>query len=351
MIVLIILGIGIGVVWITQLTAFTPAFKDVNGETIEGSIAELRQITLNGHKEWTSIRGEDATKPILLFLAGGPGGSQLAAVRMETAELEKNFVVVGWEQPGSGKSYRTMKRSEITPQTYIEDGYALTEYLCKEFKQEKIYLMGESWGSALGIFLCEQYPKMYHGFIGTGQMVAFLETEKVDYQFAMDMAKENQDEKMIQKLEKNGPPPYYGNDVSLKIATYINCVNVAMGRNPEIRNSSFHTMQYLGASEYGLLDKAYYLLGILNTFNDVYQQLYEIDLRTDYAKLEVPVYFFIGRHDINAPTYLAEDYFNVLQAPNKELVWFEHSGHSPWINEPSLFVEETLRVFGQTLNE
>lgn len=119
--------------------------------------------------------------PILLFLAGGPGGTQMAATRYELAELEKHFVVVNWDQPGSGKSYHCMKRNAITTQTYIEDGVALTEYLREEFGQEQIYLMGESWGSALGIFLINERPEYYAGFIGTGQMVDFAETEKIDY--------------------------------------------------------------------------------------------------------------------------------------------------------------------------
>ena len=97
----------------------------------------------------------------------------MGAVRHELAELEKHFVVVNWDQPGSGKSYYAEKTKDITAQTYIQDGYALTEYLKERFSKEKIYLMGESWGSALGIFLIAQYPESYHAFIGTGQMVDF----------------------------------------------------------------------------------------------------------------------------------------------------------------------------------
>ena len=77
----------------------------------------------------------------------------------------------------------------------------------------------------------------------------------------------------------------------------------------------------------------------------MYQQLYSIDLRKDYTKLDVPVYFFLGRHDVNAPTELVEEYTNILEAPAKDIVWFEHSGHSPWINEPEKFVEEILSRF------
>jgi pimeloyl-ACP methyl ester carboxylesterase len=131
----------------------TPQIKDENGNFVEGAIAELKALRfLNGRKQWVSIRGWNPNNPLLLFLAGGPGGTQMAAVRHELAELEKHFVVVNWDQPGSGKSYNTLKTSKITVDTYLEDGYALTEYLKMRFKQEKIYLMGESWGSALGIF-------------------------------------------------------------------------------------------------------------------------------------------------------------------------------------------------------
>jgi len=79
----------------------------------------------------------------------------------------------------------------------------------------------------------------------------------------------------------------------------------------------------------------------------VYQQLYTIDLRKDYNKLEVPVYFFLGRHDVNAPTALAEEYAQVLETPDKKIVWFEHSGHSPWINERDKFVREVLACFSE----
>ena len=143
---------------VSQLTASTPRIVDENGNTPENSIAELIKVELNGRKQWISIRGWDKNAPVLLFLAGGPGGTQMAAVRYELAKLEKHFVVVNWDQPGSGKSYYAEKTKNITAQTYIENGYALTEYLKERFSQDKIYLVGESWGSALGIFLVDKYP-------------------------------------------------------------------------------------------------------------------------------------------------------------------------------------------------
>ncbi len=328
----------VALVCVTQITAFTPALSGGN------AIAELRELTLNGRREWISIRGKDKTKPILLFLAGGPGGSQMAAVRHDLAALEDHFVVVNWDQPGSGKSYGAMNIRDITPDVYIEDGIALTQYLCEEFGQEKIHLVGESWGSALGIFLADAAPELYHGFIGTGQMVAFLETERIDYALALQIAREKGDAATVNTLEANGEPPYYGDDVTWKSAPYLQYLSGVMVSNPEIHNGGYNTLRDIFSSEYGILDSINYFRGIVDTFNHVYPQLYDIDLRESFAELEVPVYFFLGRHDVNAPTALVEDYCAKLAAPKKEIVWFEHSGHSPWINESALFVSEVLRV-------
>ncbi|HBU11270.1 MAG TPA: alpha/beta hydrolase [Clostridiales bacterium] len=329
----------VGFAFLTQAFASTPGIDGDN------AVAELKRVELNGRREWISIRGNNRNNPVLLFLAGGPGGSQMAAVRHDLAALEEHFVVINWDQPGSGKSYGAAGGA-LTPNDYIDDGYALTKILCEEFGQEKIYLVGESWGSALGIFMIDRAPELYHAFIGTGQMVSFLDTELMDYELAMQIANDRGDSKTIATLEANGKPPYYGKDVTWKSAAYLQYLSDYMNANPAIQNGGYNTFRDLFSGEYGVWDKINYLRGVVATFNTVYPQLYDIDLREDYPAVEVPVYFFIGRHDVNAPVSLAKEYYDLLDAPEKELVWFEHSGHSPWINESGLFVSELLRVTG-----
>lgn len=305
-----------GIMIFSQLTVKTPPILDDQGKPLAGSIAELQKVNLNGRQEWISVRGNHAENPVLLFLAGGPGGTQMAAVRHDLSRLEEHFVVVVWDQPGSGKSYRA-GGADLTVNTYIEDGLALTKYLQEQFKQDKIYLVGESWGSALGIFLAEQSPDSYHAVIGTGQMIDFLETERMDYEKAMQIAESKGDQSKIDKLKENGRPPYYGSDVTWKSAEYLNYLSAYMSSNPEIQNGGYNTFRDLFSPEYGILDKINFLRGIVNTFNHVYPQLYGINLRTDYPRLEVP---------------------------SKEIIWFEHSGHSPWINESDKFVDELIAV-------
>lgn len=341
--------VGVLAVSASQAFAMTPPILGADGNPLPGSIATLETVTLNGSQQWISIRGQDTTKPVLLFLAGGPGGSQLATERFALGELEKHFVVVNWEQPGSGKSFDAMDRSSLTPDRYIEDAHSLVVLLKERFGQKKVYLLGESWGSALGIMLVQRYPDDFQAFIGTGQMVAFLETDLMCYQFALDWARERGDTDKVETLTRQGPPPYYGPGTALKEAAYLMDTFNYMNANPALADNGFSTWRDLAAPEYGLYDKLSWFRGVLETLDVVYPQLWQVDFRQQAARLQVPVYFLIGRHDINAPTVLTEQYYTVLEAPHKEIVWFEHSGHTPWVSESDRFVQVMVgTVLAQT---
>lgn len=325
-------------IWLSQLYASTPPITDAQGQVVPGSIATLEKIPLGDSEQWVLIRGRDVTNPVLLFLAGGPGGSQLTTARHALAELEDHFVVVNWEQPGAGKSFDAVERSTLTPERYISDGHELVLHLRERFNQEKVYVLGESWGSALGILLVQRYPELFHAHIGAAQMVAFLETDLICYDFAINWAQEQGNTRKVERLTEQGPPPYLGKGVAWKQVAYLQDTYAYMNQNPAIING-FNTPRDLGSPEYGLLDIVNWVRGPLDTLGIVYQQLWDVDFRTQAPSLDVPVYFLVGRHDVNAPPALVEEYYDLLDAPHKQLVWFEHSGHSPWIGEADKFVD------------
>jgi len=343
------LVVGILAVVASQYYAMTPPITNSQGDSLAGSIASLEKVNLNGSEQWLTIRGQDSQAPVLLFLAGGPGGSQLATARYALAGLEQHFVVVNWDQPGAGKSFDVAGRASLTPKHYIADAHGLVQLLRQRFGQDKIYVLGESWGSALGIMLVQQYPEDFHAFIGTGQMVAFLENDLLCYDFALHWAQERGDTARVDKLTQQGPPPYYGDGVAWKQAAYLMDTFSYMNSNPAITDNGANTFRDLAAPEYGLYDKLNWFRGVLDTLGIVYPQLWDIDFRTQATNIAVPVYFLIGRHDINAPTSLVEEYFEVLEAPHKEIVWFEHSGHTPWVSESDRFVQVMVdTVLAQT---
>ena len=335
---LALLAVSLLAVLLSQWYATTPAITGADGQRLPGSIAELTSVDLNGRKQWITIRGQDTDKPVLLFLAGGPGGSQLAATRSKLGGLEAHFIVVNWDQPGAGKSYGAVAFEELTPERYIADGYALTQYLRQRFDEEKIYILGESWGNLLGAWLVQRYPEQYHAMVGAAQMVAFLETDTYDYELALQIAEERGDTGRLEALQQQGPPPYYGRGVAMKVTEYILYLSSYMNENPEI-HSNYDTIGDIAAPEYGLYDKVNYVRGLLQTMDVMWPQLWDVDLRQQAPRLEAPVYFLEGRHDVNAPPHLVEDYMRTFDAPHKELIWFEHSGHSPWQEEPAKTVD------------
>jgi pimeloyl-ACP methyl ester carboxylesterase len=333
----------------SQSCAMTPPIVDTNGQPVPGSIATLEKVELNGSKQWISIRGRDVNKPVLLFLAGGPGGSQLVTERRALSELENYFVVVNWEQPGAGKSFDAVHRSTLTPERYVSDGLALGSYLRERFDEEKVYVLGESWGSALGIWMVQREPQSFHAFIGTGQMVAFLENDLICYDFALKLLQERGDLQKLEQLKTQGPPPYYGEGVAMKEAAFLMETFNYMNADPAIADDGFNTFQDLAGPEYGLYDKVNWVRGALDTMDAVYPQLWDVNFRLQATQLEVPVYFLLGRHDVNAPPVLAEEYFELLDAPHKELIWFERSGHNPWVTESAGFVDVVVNtVLAQT---
>ncbi len=337
-------------IMLSQTFASTPPITDESGDVIPGSIASLRSVELNGSTQWMTIRGHSEDLPVLLFLSGGPGGSELAMTRLYLSQLEEHFIIVNWDQPGVGKSYNAVPRDQLTPERYVEDAHALTLYLRERFDEEKIYVFGESWGSFIGVWLVQQYPDLYHALVTTGQMVDPVENDIQMYDFAIQQATEQGNTGAVETLRRNGPPPYTRNELIGRFQAMNGVVNDYMHAHAHGEDTG-HNLAFdsLVAQEYGLLDKVYWGLSLLNTFPHVYSQLNDVDFRIQATELDVPVYFVKGRWDMNASNSLLEEYYELLNAPHKELIWFEDSAHTPSWDEPARFTNVMVNtVLAQT---
>lgn len=355
MIILSIVIIFIAViVSVSQWTAHTAPILGEDGKTLEGSIASVEKVKLGGTDQWLIIRGQDVNKPVLLFLSGGPGASEAARVIRFNSELEKHFVVVIWEQRGCGKSYPSITpKSALTLDGYAADIIELTNLLRERFDEKKIYLVGHSWGAIIGVHAVQQAPELFHAYVGSAQMVDVLETDQLIYQMVMEHSVKSGDTAFVKTLEAQGLPPYMGKSPIKPYSTLFGR-EYALYEYPNIVSEEYRKdgdilELMLKQSEYGWLDRVYYLLGLMNTFNVVYPQLQEMDFRLDANKFDLPVYMILGRHDMNNPLQIPEEYFNILQAPHKELFIFEKSGHGMIWEEPEKFVDVLVNtVLAQT---
>lgn len=340
--ILIPLLILLSVVLFSQWQAHTPPILGESGQQLPNSITSLEKVDLGGVNQWLIIRGQDMSNPVLIFLSGGPGASESGRVLRFNKELEKHFTVVIWEQRGCAKSYPARHpKSDLTIEQYVSDVIELSELLRERFNEQKIYLVGHSWGTVIGVRAVQQRPELFHAYIGSAQMVDVRETDQVIYEAVLDHSQKSGDTDFVATLEKQGPPPYFGKNPIKPYATLFgreySIYEVPNIKDPEYRADGDAIILMLKQPEYGWFDRLNYLLGLVTTFNTVYPQLQEIDFREDATDFDLPVYLILGRHDMNNPLQIPEGYFEMIQAPKKELYIFEESGHGMIWEEADLY--------------
>jgi len=323
--------------------ASTDPIVGPDGKRLPGAVAELTRVEIGGHDLAMMIRGRRSDNPVLLFLAGGPGGSELGAMRRHLEALERDFVVVTWDQRGSGKSYGALDpASTLTLEQAVDDAIEVSDYLRTRFGQERIYLVGQSWGSILGVLAVKRRPDLYRAFVGTGQMVSPRETDRVFYRDTLAWARKTGNDELVATLTGIGPPPYermldYEPALSYEHEVY----PYDHGSNSEGEGGF---SENLIVEEYTLLEQVHNLGAFLDTFSVLYPQLQEIDFRRDVAALDVPIYLVQGRHEPRGRAGPAKQWFARLQAPRKKMVVLDTSGHRPPFEQPGRFTRVMTEI-------
>jgi pimeloyl-ACP methyl ester carboxylesterase len=323
-----------------------PVLAD-DGSPVPGSIAEFAGVETGDKRLSVMLRGHSIENPVLLFLAGGPGGTELGAMRNHGQALEEDFVVATLDQRGTGKSMSQFEpASTLTLENAIRDAIAVTEYLRERFGQDRIYLVGQSWGTILGVLVADREPQLYRAFVGVGQMVSPRATDVAFYDDTLEWARESGDDGLVATLEKIGPPPY----------TDIRSYEPALSSEPLVHpydhtpnaEGSGQNAEGIFVEEYSNVEKIRNLGATLDVFSVLYPQLQQIDFREQVTRLEVPVYLAQGRHEAPGRAVLAEEWFGMLDAPHKELTMFDTSGHRPLWEQPDQFADLMSRVLDQT---
>jgi pimeloyl-ACP methyl ester carboxylesterase len=318
---------------LVALPASTPPVLGADGQPIAGSIAELTTVQLGGQDQAVMIRAASPDKPVLLYLSGGPGQSDLALARAMSSGWTEDFVFVDLDQRGNGKSYPAIDPvSSLTLDQAVSDVIELTDYLRTRFGEQKIYLMGESWGTILGVLAAQRRPDLYYAWIGSGQMVDVVETDRLVYRDLVAYATRTGDTGLQAKLREIGEPPYrdipWANANLLAWYEYLYpSYTPSDGYVARGEASGLDPFGVLG-SEYTFIEKANVLRGLIDTFALLYPQLYDLDFRQTVKRLEVPVYQLDGAAELAGRRSLALEWFDQLEAPTKQLVTFDNAAHA-----------------------
>ncbi|MBE2223297.1 MAG: alpha/beta hydrolase [Anaerolineae bacterium] len=325
------------------MPASTPPILRADGQPLPGNIAELTTIDINGSQQALMIRGYDVNKPILLYLSGGPGQSSLPWPRVLFDDLSHDFILVGWDQRGTGKSYAALDPSTaMTLEQSIADTIEVTNYLRERFSEEKIYLLGESWGTTLAVLAAKQRPDLYYAIIGSGQMVSQRETDRRLYYDVLDYAESIGDSAVTKQMLAYGEPPYQ--DLYAYVFVMALYEKLYKPYTPPQAYLDKGEQAGLGpwnvlGSEYNFVEKINVFRGFLDTAFILYPQLQEIDFRQDVPRLEVPLYVLDGAAELSARRDLALAWFDQVDAPIKRIFTFENAAHAPAFEHFEVFTQ------------
>lgn len=309
-------------------------------------VQESFEARIGGTRQIIGVRGRDRANPILLYLHGGPAAPEMPIAWTWQRPWEEYFTMVHWDQRGSGKSFPLNDPQAIAPtmtfDRFCADAIEVIELLRKRYAKRKIFVLGHSWGSTLGLCVLQRRPDLIHAYIGTGQVIDFRENERVGYDWTLAQARAAGNAEAVAELEALEPYARSGPFDIDKMTTERKW-SIRYGALAAYRdNADFFfdarrmSPDYLPADRKALNDgSAYSIRTLFPILSDV--------SFTSLTRVEAPIFFFLGRHDHTTPSPLAAQWLDRVKAPRKGLVWFEDSAHLAEIEEPGKFLVELLR--------
>lgn len=297
-------------------------------------------MEVNGTRQWLLVRGRDADAPVLLVLHGGPGSSETVLFRRFVgAALENRLVVAYWDQRGTGRSYDpAIPLGSMTVAQFLRDADAVVNHLRQRFGTNRVALLGHSWGSALGALYAARHPEKVSSYLGVAQIASMPEGEAMAYTATLAEARRRGDARGIAELEGIGPPPH-AVDAMWTLRRWIATYGGEFAEPPARWSLAAWA---LGSGEASLLDVWRLWRGSEFTMRSMWQEVRALNVEQAVPRLRVPTFFLLGRHDRVVSAALSAAYIDALQAPLKQLLWFEQSAHNPPFEEPNRFASVVL---------
>jgi pimeloyl-ACP methyl ester carboxylesterase len=280
-------------------------------------------VPIGGIKQWIKFQGENDQAPVLLFIHGGPGNSAMGYADTFTKELQKQFIVVLWDQRESGHTVRLNKSpTGLSVSIFISDAIELIDFLRAKFSKDRIYLMGHSWGGYLGLRVAAERPELISAYFAISPMINQLESERLSLGNMKEKAKNEGNAAAIQELDQVEVP-------------FKNAAQLYYHRKwlSKLMNSTTPTTARVN----------HWALTWLKLFNEASQtNFFELA-----PSLHCAAYFLIGRNDYQTHFSLTETYYLQVVCKEKKLYWFEDSAHNPHLTEPVKFQKIVIDIVNQ----
>ncbi|HWF77002.1 MAG TPA: alpha/beta hydrolase, partial [Caulobacteraceae bacterium] len=189
------------------------------------------------------------------------------------------------------------------------------------------------WGSVLGVLYAARRPERVSAYVGVGQVADMAASEAASYAFVLAEAERRGHRRALKDLRAIGPPPHDRKGIGRQ-RRWLTALGGATGPRFSLPRLGWAALMTPEAS---LGDLVRLVQGSSLSIRLMLDELIGTNLARDHPRLEVPVFFILGRHDHQVVAEISAAYFEALQAPSKRLFWLERSGHFLPFEEPEAF--------------
>ena len=299
-------------------------------------IDSLYDVNINGCMQKILVQSSDINNPILLYLHGGPGSSIMLLSHAFSNKLKDHFVLVNWDQRGAALSYHEgMDTSKISEYQIRNDALVMIQHLLKTFHKKRIFLIGHSFGSVIGLQLVANNPEYFSAYIGVGQVATdWNKSVAITYKWLHDTLEKANDTTGLNRIDAD-KFPY----IDL-ITKYGGHHRLSIDLDSVVKSSPYYFDGYLDLLRKGKSFSQKYIGVNPNPRAASNKSIYDIN---------VPLYFFEGKNDhvIACAPELVAEYSDKVKAPKKGIVWFYNSAHYICVEEPEKFQDELIKIAEQ----
>lgn len=316
--------------------------EDLHRIVAPEGVQETYAARIGGIEQWINARGQDRGNPVLLFIHGGPATPLMATSWQFQRPLEEYFTVVTWDQRGVGKTYNANDpdavRDTLRIPRFVDDVIEVAEHVRARYGQERVILVGHSWGSILGMHAALKRPDLFHAYVGIGQVINTRENERISFEYGMAQARADGNAEALAEMATIAPYPGDEPLTRERIVLARKWAQHYGGLSAYRESSAYFFRAPLLSPEYDGQDVCAINLGSLLTLEQVLPEFLEVDF-SSVREFPLPVVMLLGRHDLTTPSEPTAAWLEAVQAPFKRGVWFERSSHmAPWEEPGKLLV-------------
>jgi len=319
-------------------------------------IQENIYIEIGGIEQYLQIRGEDKDNPVILWLHGGPGFPLTYLSCYYQKGLEADYTIVCWEQRGCGRTYyQNSDNGELTIERLVADMDELVNYLCERFRKDKIIIMGQSWGTVLGIGYLNENPQKVSAYIGIGQVTDFRQGKIYAARTAMQKSID-EDVQLLENYIQSFQKTECIDELNVKELEQMILLSLKYLKGSGELSSIKQMFIAVDSPEFSWNDLKWFLTAsnsenIMNCQKELVEYMYfDFNAEKIGNEYSVPVCFIQGGADWITPTDMVKSYYDAISANYKKFVVIDNAGHTPFLDNPEQFCNEVRQFLEEAIS-